>query len=182
MTAGSDDLSRAMARVRLLVLDVDGVLTDGGLWIDGTGGEFKRFDVRDGLGIRLWIASGGLLAAISGRGGASTRLRLGELGVECVMGGVKDKVAAVEGLLASHRLEWSAVAMIGDDLPDLPVLRRCGLPIAVADGCGEVRSAASIVTARGGGHGAVREAIERILRSQGRWEEMIRTISERGAG
>lgn len=175
-------MDRAMAKVRLLVLDVDGVLTDGGLWIDGSGREFKRFDVRDGLGIRQWLAAGGLLAAVSGRGGASTRLRLGELGVECVLGGVKDKVAAVEGLLAAHALEWSAVAMIGDDLPDLPVLRRCGLPIAVADACEEVRSAAAWVTSRRGGCGAVREAIERLLQAQGRWDEMVRTISERGAG
>ncbi len=171
-----------MSAVRLLVLDVDGVLTDGGLWIDGVGAEFKRFDVRDGLGIRLWIASGGLIAAVSGRGGASARLRLGELGVECVMGGVKDKVAAVEELLASHGLEWTSVAMIGDDLPDLPVLRRCGLPIAVADACDEVRNAASLVTTRDGGRGAVREAIERILQAQGRWNELTRVISERGAG
>lgn len=171
-----------MSKVRLLILDVDGVLTDGGLWIDAAGSEFKRFDVRDGLGIRLWLASGALVAAISGRGGASTRLRLGELGVERVLGGVKDKVAAVESLLAEHGLDWSAVAMIGDDLPDLPVLLRCGLPIAVADACDEVLAAAVCVTSRRGGGGAVREAIERILHAQGRWDGLIRTISERGAG
>lgn len=171
-----------MSKVRLLILDVDGVLTDGGLWIDSAGSEFKRFDVRDGLGIRLWIASGGLVAAISGRGGASTRLRLGELGVERVLGGVKDKVAAVEGLLSEHGVSWSSVAMIGDDLPDLPVLRRCGLPIAVSDACPEVLAAAACVTRRRGGGGAVREAIEMILHEQGRWDGLVESISERGAG
>ena len=171
-----------MSGIRLLVLDVDGVLTDGGLWIDAAGTEFKRFDVRDGLGVRLWIASGGLVAAISGRGGASTRLRLGELGVTRVLGGVKDKVAAVEPMLEEHGLAWAAVATIGDDLPDLPVLRRCGLPIAVADACGEVRSAATHATRRRGGGGAVREAIETILRVQGRWDGLVATIAERGAG
>lgn len=171
-----------MRRVRLIALDVDGVLTEGGLWIDAHGRELKRFDVRDGLGIRLWIASGGAIAAVSGRGGASVRHRLAELGVERVLCGVKDKVAAVEGLLAERSLDWRSVAMVGDDLPDLPVLVRCGLPIAVADACAEVRAAAAIVTGRAGGRGAVREAIEAILRAQGRWEAQVRSIAERGAG
>ena len=95
---------------------------------------------------------------------------------------MKDKVAAVESLLAEHGLDWSSVAMIGDDLPDLPVLRRCGLPIAVADACDEVRAVAAYVTSRRGGGGAVREAIERILHAQERWDALVCTISERGAG
>lgn len=158
----------AAQSIRLLCLDVDGVLTDGGLWIDDRGREFKRFDVRDGLGVRRWIESGGEIAAITGRPGASVRHRLGELGVDRLVTASGDKVAAVQRLLAELGLDWSETAMIGDDLPDLPVLERCALGIAVADAVDEVKAAAEWTTSRSGGRGAVREAIERLLSAQGR--------------
>jgi len=165
----SDDASIAAARrVRLLCLDVDGVLTDGGLWIDDRGRESKRFDVRDGLGIRRWLAAGGEIAAITGRPGAAVRHRLKELGVERLVAASGPKVPAVEGVMRELSLGWPEVAMIGDDLPDLPVFERCGLAIAVADAVEEVGAAASWRTTRPGGHGAVREAIERLLAAQAR--------------
>lgn len=163
-----DGFDPAARRVRLLCLDVDGVLTDGGLWIDDRGHEFKRFDVRDGLGIRRWIESGGEVAAVTGRPGAAVRHRLRELGVVRLVAASGPKVPAIEGLLEEMSLDWPEVAMIGDDLPDLPVLERCGLAIAVADAVEEVRDAATWTTSRPGGRGAVREAIDRMLAAQDR--------------
>ena len=161
----------AARRVRLLCLDVDGVLTDGGLWIDDRGREFKRFDVRDGLGIRRWIGSGGEIAAITGRPGAAVRHRLRELGVARLVAASGPKLPAIERLLEELSLDWTEVAMIGDDLPDLPVLARCGLSIAVADAVAEVRAVSAWTTSRPGGRGAVREAIDRMLAAQGRHPE-----------
>ncbi len=162
------------ASIRLLCLDVDGVLTDRGLWIDAAGRELKRFDVRDGLGIRLWLASGREIAVVSGRSGTAVRHRLAELGVHRLVAGSGDKVAAAATILEELRLDWPQVAMVGDDLPDLPLLRRCGFPIAVADAAAEVRDAAAWTTTHAGGHGAVREAIEHLLRSAGAWESAAR--------
>lgn len=162
------DPFEAARRIRLICLDVDGVLTDGGLWIDDRGREFKRFDVRDGLGIRRWIEAGGEIAAVTGRPGAAVRHRLRELGVDRLATSSGDKVPAVEAMLAELGLEWSQVAMIGDDVPDLPVFARCGLSIAVADATPPVLAAATWTTTRPGGRGAVREAIERLLEAQHR--------------
>lgn len=162
------------ASIRLLCLDVDGVLTDRGLWIDGGGRELKRFDVRDGLGIRLWLASGREIAVVSGRPGTAVRHRLTELGVHRLVAGSGDKVAATGPILDELGLDWPQVAMVGDDLPDLPLLRRCGFPIAVADAAAEVRDAATLTTGHPGGHGAVREAIEHLLRTAGDWESAAR--------
>ncbi|MBM4105818.1 MAG: hypothetical protein FJ257_05935 [Phycisphaerae bacterium] len=157
--------------IRVLVLDVDGVLTDGGLWVDPFGRELKRFDIKDGYGLRRWLQSGHEVIVASGRGGPATRHRLGELGVRWVLSAVPDKVEAVGRVLEQLGHEWSVVAMIGDDLPDLDLLRMVALPVAVADAVSEVREAAAWVTERPGGHGAVREVIEAILRRQGRWSD-----------
>jgi 3-deoxy-D-manno-octulosonate 8-phosphate phosphatase (KDO 8-P phosphatase) len=170
------------ATIRLLCLDVDGVLTDGGLWVDPGGRELKRFDVRDGLGVRLWLASGREIAVVTGRPGSAVRHRLSELGVGRVIAASGDKVAAIEPIRAALRLGWESVAMVGDDLPDLPLLRRCGLPIAVADAVEEVQQVAHWRTNRPGGHGAVREAIERILREDGAWASACASIGAAVAG
>ncbi len=164
------------AGIRLLCLDVDGVLTDGGISIDDAGHETKRFHVRDGAALRMWSRLGLETAVITGRSGMALRHRLRELGVRHVISGSKDKGAAFDGLLRDLGMRASEAAMIGDDLPDLPILRRCGLPIAVADATAEVIAIARFVTARPGGNGAVREAVERMLRDAGRWEEAVRTF------
>lgn len=166
----------ALAQIKLLCLDVDGVLTDGGIAIDDAGHETKRFHVRDGAALRMWSRLGYETAVITGRNGMALRHRLRELGVRHVVSGSKEKGAAFEALLGEVGIAADAVAMIGDDLPDLPILRRCGLPIAVRDAAQEVLDIAKFVTARPGGSGAVREAIEHILKGQGRWTEAVRTF------
>lgn len=160
--------ARAM-RIRALVLDVDGVLTDGRILLLPGGDEGKTFNVRDGLGIQLMGAGHVPVAFLSGRDSVAVRKRAQELGVEEVHLGIQDKVAAYEGLLKTFGVKDENVAYVGDDLPDLPLLERCGLSFAVADAVPEVRAVAHVVLRAGGGQGAVREACERILKAQGAW-------------
>ena len=165
------------ARVELLLLDVDGVLTDGGIVYADDGAELKRFHVRDGSGLKLWQLAGKRAAIVSGRSSPAVVRRAAELGVAPVMQGHADKFAAFEAVLAETGVRPEQVCAIGDDLPDLPVLRRCGVAVAVADACPEVRAAADYVTAVPGGRGAVRDAIEWLLRAQGRWESIVRRFA-----
>jgi 3-deoxy-D-manno-octulosonate 8-phosphate phosphatase (KDO 8-P phosphatase) len=164
------------AKVSLLCLDVDGVLTDGSILIDDHGIETKRFHVRDGTAIRLWMELGHEVAFITGRRGMVVRHRAAELGVRHVIQGVERKVEAFGELLNGIGLAASAAAMLGDDLPDLGVMALAGYPMAVADAVMEVRQAAQFITTRPGGHGAVREAIEHLLKARGRWDEVIRRM------
>jgi 3-deoxy-D-manno-octulosonate 8-phosphate phosphatase (KDO 8-P phosphatase) len=156
-------------RVRALIVDVDGVLTDGRITYVSGGGESKSFHVRDGLGIQLLIAAHCRVAILSGRESDITLRRARELGVDHVVQGIDDKVAGYEALLAELDVNDEAVAYVGDDLPDLPILRRVGLAFAVADAAPEIRSAVHVVLRAGGGQGAVREACEIILRAKGAW-------------
>ena len=161
-------------RVRLLALDVDGVLTENETWIGewaGTCAEFKRYDIQDGLGLRLLQGAGIGVAWITGRESASTRLRAAELDVTTLVTvAPSGKVAALESILVQAGLTWDNVAYVGDDLPDLPVLRRVGLPVAVANARPEIKAACRYVTEARGGHGAVREVIDRLLQSRGEFE------------
>jgi 3-deoxy-D-manno-octulosonate 8-phosphate phosphatase (KDO 8-P phosphatase) len=172
-------------RVKLLALDVDGVLTDNGIWvapIEGDRVEFKRFDIQDGLGLVLLRGSGIDVAWVSGRHSESTALRARELCIATVIqdGGAR-KFPAMEKLLDEKGLAWEEVAYVGDDIADLPVLRRAGLPIAVANGCQEVRDAAAFVTGASGGHGAVREVIVTLLKARGGWDDALhRYLKDRG--
>lgn len=156
-------------KTRLFVLDVDGVLTDGRLTYLPGGGEAKTFHVRDGLGIQLLIASGVKVAMISGRESEVVVRRARELGIELLFVGIADKVEAFENAMKETSATDEEVAYVGDDLPDLPLLRRAGLSFAVADAAPEVRAAAHVVLRSGGGQGAVREACERILKAKGAW-------------
>lgn len=159
--------------IALLVLDVDGVLTDGSILIDDHGCETKRFHVRDGTGIAIWRRLGGEVAIITGRSGRAVGHRAVELGVRHVVQGVADKADAFGTLLDELDIAASASAAMGDDLPDLPMLRLAGYPIAVADAVPEVRALAEFVTVRPGGRGAVREAIEHLLKAASRWDEAL---------
>lgn len=165
--ARSPEESGAAALVELLVLDVDGVLTDGSIYLNDSGQETKRFNVRDGFGIKLWQRLGFTVAIITGRSGKALEHRAKELGIEHVTQGAADKGAALDRLLAQTGHGLERVACIGDDLPELVLMGRVGYAIAVADAHERVRGAAAMVTRLPGGHGAVREAIERLIAAKG---------------
>jgi 3-deoxy-D-manno-octulosonate 8-phosphate phosphatase (KDO 8-P phosphatase) len=156
-------------RIRLLVLDVDGVLTDGGLVYGASGEETKRFHVRDGLAIQVARREGVEIAVVSGRASAAVTRRMSELGVVEVHQGVADKESLLRGLLARLGVKAAETAVMGDDLIDLPVMRIAGLAMAPADAVPEVRRASGWVSRSAGGHGAVREAVEFLLRSRKAW-------------
>ncbi len=162
--------------IRLLVLDVDGVLTDGGISIDDLGRETKRFHVRDGAGIHMWLKLGLEVAIITGRNGMVVHHRARELGIAHVVSGSKDKGAAFLELCTKLQIAPKEAAMLGDDLPDLCVMRECGFAIAVNDASAEVLAAAQMVTKACGGNGAVREVIEHLLRAQNRWDDAVRVF------
>lgn len=159
--------------MRLLVLDVDGVLTDGRITYTADGVEVKSFHVRDGSGLVFWQRLGGRVAIISGRTSAAVDVRAKELSIADVRQGVADKHAALAGLLTATGVRVQETCAVGDDLPDLPLLRMCGLAVAVADACPEARAAAHYVTGAPGGAGAVREVVELLLRAQGRWDGLV---------
>ena len=164
-------LEERMKRIRLLVLDVDGVLTDGGIYMGPDGEAMKRFDIKDGLGIALWHRAGGMTAILTGRSSKIVENRAKELHISVVRQGCTDKRTAYEELKAELKISDEEIAYIGDDIIDLPVMRQVGLPVAVADAVPEVQNVACFVAAHNGGHGAIRETVERILRAQGRFEE-----------
>ena len=165
------------ARVRIVALDVDGVLTDNGIWIGPVAGErveLKRFDIQDGLGLRLLRTAGLPVLWLSGRHSEATALRAGELEVdELLQVPGPQKLAALAQVLARRGLGWEDVAYVGDDLADLQVMRRVGLPIAVANAVLEIREVAVAVTEARGGHGAVREFVDALLRARGVWPDML---------
>jgi YrbI family 3-deoxy-D-manno-octulosonate 8-phosphate phosphatase len=161
------------AMLDLLVLDVDGVLTDGSIIYTDQDVELKAFHVRDGSGIKLWQQQGKQVAIVTGRSSRVVALRARELAIEIVIQGAQDKLAAYRQVLAQTGFSPERACCLGDDVPDLPVLRHCGLAVAVADACPEVRAAAHYVTRTAGGRGAVREAIELILRCQDRWQPIV---------
>ena len=156
-------------RIRVLVLDVDGVLTDGGLVYGPSGEETKRFFVQDGLAVAAAQRAGLLVAVISGRASAAVTRRLSELGISEVHQGVSDKAAALETLMSHLGVRPAEVAVMGDDLPDLALMQRAGLALAPANAVAEVRRAAHWVSRRRGGDGAVRDAVELLLRARRAW-------------
>lgn len=163
-----------LASIELLVLDVDGVLTDGGLWFNPEGQLQKRFDVRDGLGIRLLQQAGLKLAFLSGGRGGATEVRAQQLGIEHCLVGIKDKPKALARLQIDLGVDKHQTGFIGDDLNDLAVREQIGLLLTPADACAAVRRQADWVLSRNGGHGAVREAAEAILNSRGIWQTLRR--------
>lgn len=161
------------SRIRWLLLDADGTLTDGGMFVHGHGSELKRFSVRDGFGLRAWLSTGREVAVITGRGDLSLRHRLADLGIQRVVSASGPKGEVVDRLLADQGVDRSSVAAMGDDIPDLPMLRRAAYPMAVADAAPEVKALARWVSASAGGHGAVREAVEHLLRAAGEWQSVV---------
>ena len=172
-----DILTRA-SRVRLLILDIDGVLTDGSLFFDAKGGTLKVFNVQDGHGIKMAQRGGIEVALVSGRRSDAAFHRARELNINRFYEGVRDKVAILEELLAALNLTAQQVAAVGDDLVDLPLFHRVGLGVAVADAVPEAKVAAHWITSLPGGRGAVREVCDLILKARGLWEEILRTWME----
>ena len=167
------------ARIKLFLCDVDGVLTDGSIFIGGER-EFKRFNIRDGLGLVLARRAGLKVGWISARPSPVTQLRAEELKVDFLVqqGNKISKTGAIEALLARERLNWSEVCFVGDDIIDLGPLTRAGLAVAVADAVAEVKSAAHFITQARGGCGAVREAVEIILQAQGKWQSFLKQYTK----
>ena len=160
--------------IQLVLSDVDGVLTDGGILYDNQGIEVKRFHVRDGLGIRLWQRAGFTFGVITARTSQVVKLRCAELDISHVRQGVADKLAMVEEISRKLSLTAEQTCFIGDDLPDVASIRWSGLGVAVADASDEAKSAADHVTSTPGGQGAVRELLETILKAGNRWDDLIR--------
>ena len=167
---------RQARNIRLLAMDVDGVLTDGRIWLDLQGNELKTFHVHDGQGITMAHRAGLRTAWISGRGSAAVRRRAAELGVTWVYENVRDKAPAIRDIMQQAQAPAEAVAYIGDDLIDVPVFRAVGLAIAVASAPPDVRAQAAWVTRCAGGAGAVREVVDLILRLQGRRDAVIQEL------
>lgn len=175
-------------RVRLVVLDVDGVMTDGGIYLGATDAgervELKRFEIQDGLGIRLLQEAGIRVAIVTGRESHAVRLRAAELGIEeCHQDPRAAKLRIVGELLERLGAGWEETAFLGDDLPDLPVLRRVGLPAVVGNATADARACALWHGTRHGGHGAVREFAEALLLARGEWAERVEAyVRDREAG
>ena len=180
MPLAKGEIDPEIARaVRLVILDVDGVLTDGGIYVgahpDGTEIELKRFDIQDGLGVKMLRWAGIEVAIVSGRVSGATAQRAAELEIkECHQDPTAKKLPIVRGLLEKRHLNWDAVAMVGDDLADLPVLERVGLPVAVANAVSEVHEVAHWTTTARGGMGAVREFSQSLLEVRREWERVVR--------
>jgi 3-deoxy-D-manno-octulosonate 8-phosphate phosphatase (KDO 8-P phosphatase) len=172
------EIISAARKVRLLILDVDGVLTDGSILLDNDGNELKTFHVRDGHGIRLLQKAGIHVALITGRFSRIVERRARELGIRDVYQKCFDKAAAYTQLAKKYSLADHEIAYVGDDVVDIPVLRRCGLSVAVADAEAGVRPFVKMITKKGGGKGAVREVCNLLLQAKGLWKDTMDEYSQ----
>jgi 3-deoxy-D-manno-octulosonate 8-phosphate phosphatase (KDO 8-P phosphatase) len=170
-------------KIDLLILDVDGVLTDGRIIYDSRGVDVKEFDVMDGQAVRYWLRAGHKAAILSGRASRTIRIRAKDIGIDAVYENAKDKLPVFEKALKRFGRTADRVCCIGDDLPDLPLLAQAGFAVATAGASAEVKRVAHYVTCHRGGAGAVREVIELVLKYQGRWDEILdRYTSQLPAG
>jgi 3-deoxy-D-manno-octulosonate 8-phosphate phosphatase (KDO 8-P phosphatase) len=168
------EVERRARRIKLLLMDCDGVLTDGRVTFLPDGDEWKTFHVHDGFGISIFHQAGLKTGIISGRNSSAVERRARELGVTYLHQAAVDKVSAVDEILQEAEVSLRDCAYIGDDLPDISVMKQVELAIAVANAVEETRRAAHYITSLAGGHGAVREVAELILKAQGRWEELMK--------
>jgi 3-deoxy-D-manno-octulosonate 8-phosphate phosphatase (KDO 8-P phosphatase) len=181
-----NELNSRLRKVRLVIFDVDGVLTDGTIYLQADGREMKAFNVLDGTGIKYLQRVGLEVALLSGRRSAAVRARARELGIKHVVQGAKIKLEGLEKLLAATGLSVQEVCFVGDDLPDIPVMRKAGVGVAVANARPEVLAVAQWVTDASGGKGAVREVAEKLLKAQDKWKTIMSRYddvnSRRGKG
>jgi 3-deoxy-D-manno-octulosonate 8-phosphate phosphatase (KDO 8-P phosphatase) len=173
------ELIERCSRIKALFCDVDGILTDGTVW-SGSPGEYKRFSVLDGMGIRLLREQGIKVGWVSGRFSEATQVRAGELNIDLLhqSGGLKAEIVAQA--ITKWQLAWEDIAFMGDDVIDLGVMQKAGLAVTVPNGVDEVRAVAHYITQREGGRGAVREVIEIILKSQHKWVKAVQQFSSEG--
>ena len=169
-------IDKKLKQIKLVLLDVDGVLTSGQIIYSDSGEQIKIFNVRDGLGIRLLKEAGIKVGIITGRKGQALHYRCENLGIKLVFDGIRNKNQALEKIVALTGIARESIAFVGDDLPDLPVMKRVGLAVAVSDAHEIVRQHAHITTHAGGGQGAVRELAEIILKNQGIWTDLIHRL------
>lgn len=160
----------------MVLLDVDGVLTSGEIIYSDSGEQIKIFNVKDGLGIRLLQEVGIRVGIITGRRGKALQHRCDNLGIDLIFDGIRDKEKTLDDISAKTGIPFETMAFIGDDLPDLPVMKKVGLAVAVGDACKTVRQHAHMTTAAHGGKGAVREVCESILIAQGLWDDLIKRL------
>jgi 3-deoxy-D-manno-octulosonate 8-phosphate phosphatase (KDO 8-P phosphatase) len=169
-------MKQNLKKIKMLVLDVDGVLTDGRIIVDARGRETKNFNVLDGMGIVLWRQAGGKTAIISARRTSVVEHRARDLKIDKTYQGVYPKLKAYDKLLREFKLRDEDICFVGDDLPDLTIIRRAGWGVAVANARPEIKRAAGYVTQTAGGYGAVREVVEMILKAQGHWLGIMRRL------
>ena len=171
------DITARARRIKLLLMDCDGVLTDGRLWLTSDGDEQKAFHARDGQGISLLHRAGLQTGIITGRTSSAVDRRAQDLKMSYVRQYAKDKIKALEEILAEAGVTTDECAYIGDDVGDIPVMRRVGLAVAVSDAVEDTKQAAQYITALKGGQGAVREVCDLVLKAQGRWDELMERFS-----
>ena len=159
--------------IQMILSDVDGVMTSGGILYDNQGVEYKQFHVRDGLGIKLWQQCGFRFGIVTARSSHIVKVRAAELGIDVVRQGFEDKLSIVEQLAAEHGMAMDQICFVGDDLTDLPAMQSVGLAATVADGIEEVKAISQLVLKTQGGRGAIRELIEILLKAQGRWSDLV---------
>jgi len=169
-----EDLREKAKKIKLLLLDVDGVLTDGKIVYDSRGRDMKFFDVHDGLGVYVLRKAGIKTILITAKGSRAIGPRARDMQVEAVFENISPKTAVLDKILKKYDVNIDEVCFVGDDLVDLCLMKRVGFPVAVFNACPEIKQAASYITLREGGRGAVREVAELILKSQGKWEEVLR--------
>ena len=169
----SDKRKIDLSKIKMLVVDVDGVLTDGNVIINSDGTESKKFNLLDGHGVKMWHRAGFKIAVISGRASEATAIRAKQLEIEYVMQGCKNKLPAFELLLEETKLSADQIACIGDDLLDIPLVVRAGLGVAVANAVEELKQKADLTTTVPGGSGAVREVVEYILKNTQKWQGLM---------
>ena len=168
-----DILTNKLKRIKLLLLDVDGVLTDGSIIYDDKGSEIKVFNVKDGFGIRLLMDVGIDVGIVTGRASMALRHRLDNLGISLIFDGVRDKSSVIDLILEQQQVSTEEIAFVGDDLFDIQLMKKVGISIAVKDAHKIVRENADMVTLNKGGAGAVREVCESILKARGLWEKVL---------
>ena len=159
--------------IQLILSDVDGILTDGGVEFNNQGIETKRFNIRDGLGIKLWQKAGYHFGLITSRTSQIVKIRATELGIDLVRQGVAQKLPTLEEIARSMELDYEQICYIGDDFPDLPCIKAVGFGVTVPEASSEILDAADYVTKHAGGHGAIRDLIETVLKAQRRWDGVI---------